>query len=49
MLELMVVEVKGVFGLEAGVEAEVELEVVKGVVEDLTAELNDWTEKGVLD
>ena len=46
MLELMVVE--GVFDLEAGVEAEVELEVV-GVVEDLTSELDNWTEEGVLD
>ena len=46
VLELMVVE--GVFDLEAGVEAEVKLEVV-GVVEDLTAELDDWTEEEVLD
>ena len=49
--------VKGVFDLEAGVEAEGELEVVGVVgvvgvvegVEESTAELDDWTEEGVLD
>ena len=52
MLELMTVE--GVFDLEAGVEAEVELEVV-GLVEEIevvdesTAELDDWTEEGMVD
>lgn len=52
MLELMTVE--GVFDLEAEDEAEVELEVVGVVevaeeVEESTAELEDWTEEGVLD
>lgn len=52
VLELMTVE--GVFDLEAGVEAEVELEVV-GLVEEIevvdesTAELDDWTEEGMVD
>jgi hypothetical protein len=45
---------EGVFEMEAEVEVEAELEVV-GVVgideddEESTAELDDWTEKGVLD
>jgi len=52
VLELMTVE--GVFDLEAEDEAEVELEVVGVVevaeeVEESTAEVEDWTEEGVLD
>jgi hypothetical protein len=52
VLELMAVE--GVFDMEAEDEAEVELEVVGVVeaveeVEESTAELDDWTEEGVLD
>ena len=53
MLELMVLE--GVFDLEAEDEVEAELEdvlEVVGVVEEVeesTAELDDWTEEGVLD
>jgi len=46
--------VEGVFDMEAEDEAEVELEVVGVVevveeVEESTAELDDWTEEGVLD
>lgn len=52
MLELMAV--KEVSDVEAEDEAEVELEVVRVVevaeeLEESTAELDDWTEEGVLD
>lgn len=45
MLELMVVG--GALDLETGVKAEVEREVVGGV-EDLSGELDDWTEEKVV-